>query len=78
MDPAHITDELIKLDGIASNDNKLRVEDATSTRKRANNNPSNESWRPSVVVDNYPKNQYSYGRISSASERKFSKKNVRF
>ena len=43
MDPAHITDELIKLDGIASNDNKLRVEDATSTRKRANNNPSNES-----------------------------------
>ena len=43
MDPAHITDELIKLDGIASNDNKLRVEDATSTRQRANNNPLNES-----------------------------------
>ena len=43
MDLANITDELIKLDGIASNDNKLRVEDATSTRKRANNNPSNES-----------------------------------
>ena len=43
MDLANITDELIKLDGIVSNDNKLRVEDATSTRKRANNNPSNES-----------------------------------
>ena len=27
--PAHITDELIKLDGFAYHDNELRVEDAT-------------------------------------------------
>ena len=40
--PVHITDELIKLDGIAYHDNKLRVEDATSTRKRTNKNTSNE------------------------------------
>ena len=52
--PAHITDELIKLDGIAYHDNELRVEEATSTRKRTNNNTSNESRRPSVVVNNYP------------------------
>ena len=54
---AHITDELIKLDGIAYHDNELRVKDATSTRKRTNNNTSNESRRPSVVVNNYPENQ---------------------
>ena len=67
--PAHITDELIKLDGIAYRDNELRVEDTTSTRKRTNNNKtSNESRRPSVVVNNYPENQHSYGRKSSASE----------
>ena len=33
----HITDELIKLDSIAYHHNELRVEDATSTRKRTNN-----------------------------------------
>ena len=33
----HITDELIKLDGIAYHHNKLKVEDATSTRKRTSN-----------------------------------------
>ena len=32
--PAHITDELIKLDGITYHDNELRVEDATLTRKK--------------------------------------------
>ena len=41
--PAHNTDELIKLDGIAHHDNELRVEGATSTRKRTNNNTSNSS-----------------------------------
>ena len=34
--PAHITDEIIKLYGIAYHDNELRVQDATSTRKRTN------------------------------------------
>ena len=72
--PAHITDQLIKLDGIAYHYSELRVEDATSTRKRTNNNTSNESRRPSVVVNNYPENQHSYGRKSSASESKFSKR----
>ena len=72
--PAHITYELIKLDGIAYHDNKLRVEDATSTRKRTSNNISYKSRRPSVVVNNYPENQHSYGRKFSASESKFSKR----
>ena len=72
--PAHITDELIKLDGIAYRGNKLRVEDATSTRKRTSNNISYKSRRPSVVVNNYPENQHSYGRKFSASESKFSKR----
>ena len=40
--PGHITDELIKLDGIAYHDNELRIKDATSTTKRTNNNTSNE------------------------------------
>ena len=71
--PAHITDELIKLDGIAYHDNELSVEDATLTKKRTNNNTSNESRRSSVV-NNYPENQHSYGRKSSASEDKFSKR----
>ena len=72
--PAHITDELIKLDGIEYHDNELRVEDATSTRKRTSNNISNKSRRPSVVVNNHPENQHTYGRKSSASESKFSKR----
>ena len=58
--PAHITNELIKLDGIAHHDNELRVEDATSTRKSTSNNISYESRSPSVVVNNYPENQHSY------------------
>ena len=66
--PAHITNDLIKLDGIAYYDNKLRIEDATSTRKSTNNNTLNESRRPSVVVNNYPENQHSYRRKFSASE----------
>ena len=44
--PGHITDKLIKLDGIAYHDNELRVEDAASTRKRTNNNTSNKCRRP--------------------------------
>ena len=72
--PAHITDELVKLDGIAYHDNVLRAEDATSTRKRTSNNISNKSRRPSVVVNNYPENQHSYGKKFSASESKFSKR----
>ena len=71
---AHITDELIKLDGIIYPDNRLRVEDATSTRKRTNNNTSNESWRLSVVMNNHPENQNLSGREASASESKFKKK----
>ena len=71
--PAHITNELIKLDGIAYRDNELRVEDPTSSRKRTNNNTSNKSRRPSVVVNNYPENQHSYGRKCSPSENKFLK-----
>ena len=66
--------ELIKLYGIAYHDNELRVEDATLTRKRTNNNTSNKSRRLFVVVNNYPQNQHSYGRRSSASESKFSKR----
>ena len=57
---AHITYEFIKIDGIAYHDNQLRVEDATSARKRTNNNTSNESRRPSVVVNNHPENQRVY------------------
>ena len=58
--PAHITDELIKLDGMAYHDNELRVEDATtSTRERTSNNISNKSRRSSVVVNNHPENQHS-------------------
>ena len=72
--PAHITDELIKLDGIAYHDNELRVEDATLTRKRTYNNTSNESRRLSVVMNKYPKNQRSYGRKSAAPEDKFLKR----
>ena len=71
---AHSTGKLIKLDGIAYHDNELRVEDATSTRKRTSNNISYKSRRPSVVVNNYPENQHSYGRKFSASESKFSKR----
>ena len=63
--PAHIiTDELIKLDGIAYHDNELRVEAAKSTRKRTNNNTSNESRSLSIVVNKHPKNQYLCGRKS--------------
>ena len=72
--PAHITDECIKLDGIAYHNNELRAEDATSTRKRTSNNISYKSRRPSVVVNNYHENQHSYGRKFSASESKFSKR----
>ena len=45
--PAHITDELIKLGGIAYHDNELRVEESTSTIKGTSNNISNKSRRPS-------------------------------
>ena len=48
MAPGHITDELIKLDDIAYHDNELRIEDATSTRKRTKNNTSSESRRLSL------------------------------
>ena len=72
--PAHIAEELIKLNGIAYHDNELRVEDAASTRKRTNNNTSNEYRRPSVVVNNHPKNQHLHGKKSSALESKFSKR----
>ena len=72
--PAHITDELIKLDGITYHDNKLRVEDATSTSKRTNNNTSNESRRLSIVLNDYPEYQHPYRRKFSASESKFSKR----
>ena len=44
----------------------------TSTRKRTNNNTSNKSRRPTILVNNYPENQHLYGRKSSASESKFS------
>ena len=74
--PAHITDELIKLDGIAYRDNELRVEDATSTRKRTRNNISSKARRPSVVVNNHPENQHSFGRKFSAPESKFSKRKI--
>ena len=53
---------------------ELRIEDATSTRKRASNSISNKSRRSSVIVNNYPENQHSYGRKSSASESKFTKR----
>ena len=72
--PAHITDELIKLDDIAYHENELRVEDTTSTRKRTRNNISNKSRRPSIVVNNYPENQHSYGRKFSVSGSKYSKR----
>ena len=74
--PAHITNELIKLDGIAYRDNELRVEDATSTRKRTRNNISSKARRPSVVVNNHPENQHSFGRKFSAPESKFSKRKI--
>ena len=66
----HITDEIIKLDGIIYPDNRLRVEDVTSTRKRTNNNTWNESWRLSVVMNNHPENQNLWEREASASESK--------
>ena len=53
---------------------ELRIEDATATRKRASNSISNKSRRSSVIVNNYPENQHSYGRKSSASESKFTKR----
>ena len=37
-------------------------------------NISSKSQRPSVVINNYPENQHSYGRKFSASESKFSKR----
>ena len=52
----------------------LKIEDATSTRKGTNRNTSNESWRPSVIVNNNPENQHSCGKNSAASESKFSKR----
>ena len=45
-----------------------------SPRKRTSNSISNKSRRSSVVVNNYPDNQYSYGKKFSASESKFSKR----
>lgn len=51
----------------------LRIKEATSTRKGTNRNTSNESRRPSVIVNNNPENQHSCGRKSAASESKFSK-----
>ena len=60
--PAHY--ELIKLDGITCHVNELKVEDATSTRKRTKNNTSNKPRRPFVAENNYPENQHSYGRKS--------------
>ena len=41
--PTYIADELFILDCIAYHDNELSVEDAKSTRKKTNNNTSNES-----------------------------------
>ena len=70
----NITDELIRLHGMAYHDNELKGEGATSTRKRTSNNISNKTRRPSVVANNYSENQYSYGRKFSVSESKFSKK----
>ena len=64
----------MKLDGISYHDNELRVDDATSTRKRPSNNTLNESRRPSVVVNYYLEKQHSYGRKCSPSESKFSKR----
>ena len=49
--PAHISDELIKVDGIAYHDNELRVEEATSAIKGTSNNISSKSRRPSF--ENY-------------------------
>ena len=72
--PASITYELIKHDGIAYQDKEVKVKDATSARKRTNNNTSNESRRHSVVVNNQPENQHLYGRKSSVSKSKFSKR----
>ena len=58
---------------------ELRIEDATSTRKRTSNSISNKPQRSSVIVNSYPENQHSYGRKSSASESKFTKrKNQKF
>ena len=76
--PAHATKELIKLDSITYHDHELRVEDATSTRKRTSSNTSNESLKPSVVVNNHPENQHSYGKKKSlASESKSSKRKIK-
>ena len=72
--PEHITNKLIKLDGIPYNYNELMVADTTSTRKRTNNDTSNEFPRPSVVVNNHPENHDLYGREPSASESKIFKK----
>ena len=76
--PAHITDALIKLDGTAYRDNEIRVEGATSNRKRTINNISSNTPRPSVVVNSHPENQHSFGRKFSAPESNFSKTIVIF
>ena len=70
--PAHLTDELIKLDCIAYHDNVLRVKDTTSTRKRTSNT-SNQSRRPSIVVNNHPKNQHLYGTNLQSLKANFQK-----
>ena len=64
--------QFLKMDTLALKE--LRIEDATATRKRASNSISNKSRRSSVIVNNYPENQHSYGRKSSASESKFTKR----
>ena len=72
--PAHVRDKLITLDDITYYDNELRVEDATSAGKRTNHNTSNKSRRPCVVINNHPENQHLYGKESSATESKSSKR----
>ena len=50
----------------------LRVKDTTSTRKRTSNT-SNQSRRPSIVVNNHPKNQHLYGTNLQALKANFQK-----
>ena len=71
-DLGHVSDELIKFDGMAYYDNELKTEDAASTGKRTNNNTSNEPQRHSVVVKNHPANQNL--KISSDSKKSLQKK----
>ena len=59
--PAHVRDEIIKLDGIGYKNQTIKIEKA---RIQCLSKPHEATFRPSAVVNNYPENQDVYSKYS--------------